>query len=115
VARARTEPFLAEPGNAVFMALEDGRLVGVATVTTGFGFETGCYAEVEDLYVEPEQRGRGLAVALLDAAFAWCRSEGCAEVEVVVTPDAEARHGLGEWYRRQGFADTGRMIYSRRL
>jgi GNAT superfamily N-acetyltransferase len=113
--RARTDVFLAEAANAAFLAIEDGTPAGVATVTTGFGFETGRQAEIEDLYVLPDRRRRGVARGLIDAALAWCRQWGCADVEVVVTPEGDARHGLGAWYRGLGFAETGRRILQLRL
>ena len=113
--RQRADVFLSEAANAVFLAEQEGVAVGVATVTTVFGFETGRYAEVEDLYVLPAHRGRGVAAALLDAALAWCRSRGCSDVEVVVTPEAEQRHGLLDWYHRRGWVNTGRLILVRVL
>jgi len=113
--RARADVFLAEQANAAFLAREESLPVGAATVTSGFGFETGRQAEIEDLYVLPGWRRRGVARALIDAALAWCRDRGCADVEVVVTPEGEARHGLGAWYRSLGFTDTGRRIHRRRL
>ena len=108
--RARAEVFLAEAANAAFLAFEDGTPSGVATVTTGFGFETGRQAEIEDLYVLPDRRRRGAARGLIAAALAWCRARGCIDVEVVVTPEGDARHGLGGWYRGLGFTETGRRI-----
>jgi aminoglycoside 6'-N-acetyltransferase I len=113
--RARADAFLAEAANAAFLAVEDGIPVGAATVTTCFGFETGRQAEIEDLYVLPDGRHRGTARGLINAAVAWCRERGCTDVEVVVTPEGDARHGLGAWYRGLGFAETGRRILSRRL
>ncbi|OFW53694.1 MAG: hypothetical protein A2V75_08225 [Actinobacteria bacterium RBG_16_70_17] len=113
--RERADVFLAEAANAAFLAFEDGTPAGAATVTTGFGFETGRQAEIEDLYVLPDRRRRGVARGLIDAALAWCRERGCADVEVVVTPEGDARHGLGARYRGLGFDETGRRILSRRL
>lgn len=102
--------FLAEPANAAFLAGEGGEVVGVATVTTTFGFEVGRYAEIEDLYVAPAHRSSGVASDLVKAAIAWCRSRDCSIVEVVVTPDGEQRHDLTGWYLRRGFSDGGRRI-----
>lgn len=106
----RAGVFLAEPANAAFLAWVGGDAVGAATVTTGFGFEAGRYAEIEDLYVLPGHRRRGVARALIAASQTWCRERGCSHLEVVVTPEGDDRHGLGEWYRALGFAETGRRI-----
>lgn len=112
--RERADVFLAEEANAAFLALGDGLPVGAATVTTVFGFETGRQAEIEDLYVLPEHRRRRVGRALVAAALAWCRERGCADVEVVITAEGDARHGLGTWYRGLGFSETGRRILHRR-
>jgi len=113
--KARASTFLAEPANAAFLYERDGVAVGVATATTVFGFETGRYGEIEDLYVLPVYRGRGVGRELIDAAVRWCRERGCRHVEVVVTPGAEIRHGLTGWYRSLGFVETGRTILQRDL
>jgi GNAT superfamily N-acetyltransferase len=111
----RAETFLGDDSNAAFLFEREGAAVGVATVTTVFGFETGRYAEIEDLYVLPVYRGRGVGRDLVEAAVAWSAERGCADVEVVVTPAGEGRHGLGGWYRLLGFADSGRRIMQREL
>jgi aminoglycoside 6'-N-acetyltransferase I len=113
VVGARAAGFLDDAHNAAFLAWEGSEPVGVATVTTTFGFEMGRYAELEDLYVVPGQRRRGVARALVEAAVAWAGSVGCSVVEIVVTPDGEERHGLSGWYRSIGFAETGRRILHR--
>ena len=52
---------------------------------------------------------------MIDAALAWCRQRECTDAEVVVTPEGDARHGLGGWYRGLGFAETGRRTLQLRL
>ena len=113
VVAARAAGFLEDDHNAAFLAWEGSEPVGVATVTTTSGFEMGRYAELEDLYVVPEQRRRGVARALVDAAVVWAGSVGCSAMEIVVTPDGDERHGLGAWYRSIGFAETARRILQR--
>lgn len=111
----RASTFIGEPANAAFLYERDGVAVGVATATTVFGFETGRCAEIEDLYVLPVYRGRGVGRELIDAAVQWCTDRGCHDIEVVVSPDGEMRHGLTSWYRTLGFVDTGRKIMQRDL
>jgi aminoglycoside 6'-N-acetyltransferase I len=98
------------PGSAVFLAWQDKRPVGVATVTTTRGIELGMSAELEDLYVVPEARGTGVGSALIEAVKDWCRSRGCSLVAVVVTPEGQAAHDLMAYYRRRGFQETGRTL-----
>lgn len=115
VVRERVPRFLATGANAAFLAFEGDVPVGVATLTTAFGLETGHYAEIEDLYVVPDHRGRGVARRLLDACVAECERRGCADVEIVVTPAGEAAYGLRAFYGALGWVDTGRVILERQL
>ena len=75
----------------------------------------GLYAELEDLFVEPAWRRGGVATALVEAAADWARAKGCSDIEIVVTPHAQAKAGLAAWYEARGFVDTGRVIYERAL
>jgi len=100
---------------AAFVAEIGGKAVGAAALSTAFGLEAGAYAELEDLYVEPARRGRGVASALVAAGADWARARGCRALEIVLTPHAQAKDDLASWYKARGFVDTGRVIYERRL
>jgi GNAT superfamily N-acetyltransferase len=113
VIRGRAPTFLSTPANAAFLGCVDDQAVGVATLTTAFGFESGAYAEIEDLYVAPPWRRAGLGRALVEACLRECRNRRITDIEVVVTPEGDARHDLGAWYRALGFRDTGRAILGR--
>lgn len=115
VMRSSLQLMLADPGCAVFLARQGSQTVGVATVTTSLGLEYGRSAEIEDLYVLPEARRQGIAVALIEAACAWCREAGVSVVLVTVTPQGNASHGLLDYYTQRGFATTGRVIMERPL
>ncbi len=107
----RTPEVLSNDRNAVFLAFDEDTPIGIATVTTRFGFESGRLAEIEDLFVIPERRGHGVATSLLGESMLWCRQEGYEELEVVVTPEeAERQSYLVAWYGRLGFSDTGRRV-----
>jgi aminoglycoside 6'-N-acetyltransferase I len=58
--RAGLVDLLSDEGSTVFLAWLDIVPVGVATVTTSSGVEFDLSAELEDLYVIPEMRGRGV-------------------------------------------------------
>jgi GNAT superfamily N-acetyltransferase len=109
--RARLAELLASTDAVVFLAWE-GAAVGVATVSTSFGIEFGRSAELDDLYVLPEARGRGVATALIDAARAWCQAHGCTVLLVTVTPEGQQAHDLARFYQRHGFRDDGRKLLS---
>jgi ribosomal protein S18 acetylase RimI-like enzyme len=82
-----------------FVWVEDGRVVGsVSTQPAGDRSSTWLVANVA---VQPEQRRRGLALALMRAALDHIRARGGAEVILQVDDD---NTGAIELYRRLGFA-----------
>ncbi len=112
---ARVRTYLQADGHAIFVARRDGRILGVATVMTSYGLEYGWSAELEDLYVLPEERGLGLARRLVDAVAGWAAGRGCSAVLVTVTPEGERAHSLTAFYARLAFRDDGRKMLERRL
>jgi GNAT superfamily N-acetyltransferase len=102
--------------SAVLLAWEGAAAVGVATVTSSVGIEQGGrYAELEDLYVLPDWRGKGLAGQLIEEAKQWCRQQGFPLLEVVVTAESQEAHDLLGFYRARGFTPTGRTILQAEL
>ena len=108
--RGQLDHLLRDSESGVFLVWEQGRAIGVATVTVTEGIELGLSAELEDLYVLPEARGGGAGRALISAVAGWCRAQGCSLVAVVVTPEGQAAHDLIGYYRAQGFEETGRTL-----
>lgn len=106
---------LARDDTAVFLAFAGTTAVGAAACSTSFGLEVGLYAELEDLYVLPAWRSKGVASKLVEAACDWARAKGCSDIEIVLTPHAQGKATLKTWYRARGFQDTGRVIYERQL
>ncbi|NKX56394.1 GNAT family N-acetyltransferase [Arthrobacter mobilis] len=85
-------------------------LSGAPGTPTGFAFLTlrptpyydGPLAQLEELYVRPGLRGRGIGTALLTAAILRVRERGAAEVHINVDEvDADAR----QFYERHGFTN----------
>lgn len=113
--RSRLALMLADATSAVFLAWEGNVAAGVATVTTSVGIELGRSAELDDLYVLPEARGRGCAQGLIAAVRAWCQAHEVTTLSVVVTPEGQDAHDLMAFYRKRGFHDTGRRISSLEL
>jgi len=111
----RVRTYLATDGNAMFLARVDADDVGVVTIAAGYSLEYGWYAEIEDLFVVPEHRGRGMGRDLVEAACAHAAAAGCSAVLVTVTPEGQERHDLVGLYRRLGFVDEGRRLLERRL
>lgn len=60
--------------------------------------------EIEAIYLDPVQRGRGIGRALLEAASGWLAEVGYGEAILwVLTDNADARR----FYERLGFAEDG--------
>lgn len=73
---------------AIWIAEAGGVAAGHAVLTTRFTMEhTGWSGYVDDLYVAPAFRRRGVARGLLDALVAECRQRGCAALQVEVGRD----------------------------
>ncbi|MEJ7870881.1 MAG: GNAT family N-acetyltransferase [Rubrobacteraceae bacterium] len=67
----------------VLAARSDGRVVAVAVLSLRPNVSLGAiFASIEDLYVRPEMRRRGVGRALLGAVEELCRARGVSYVEV---------------------------------
>ena len=89
---------------------ERGAVVAFAVSTSSYGLENGRVAELEDLYVVPEQRRRGLAQALIHDSARWARNIGAGHLEIVIAPNGRDVKHLYRYYLARGFEDDGRRI-----
>lgn len=94
----------------LFVAEDRDAAIGVATVSLEFGIEYGWSAEMGDLYVVPEWRGRGLSGAIVAEIEAFLKARGARGYQVTVTPYASEQHDLVKFYTRLGFDNEGRLI-----
>jgi GNAT superfamily N-acetyltransferase len=80
------EALFREPARgAVWLLLDGGEAAGHVVLTTRFAMEHGGLdAFIDDLFVRPAHRRRGLARAGLEALFAECRRRGVLAVNVEV-------------------------------
>ncbi|MCA0996616.1 GNAT family N-acetyltransferase [Alloyangia pacifica] len=111
--RTNLHRMLQDDRACIFVAEAGANIVGMASGILTFGVEFGCSAEVEDLYVVPSFRGRGLAKALLNCVLDWADSRGAAEIILVVTEEAERNQGLTGFYEGFGFKDAKRITMYR--
>lgn len=88
----------APPRGALFVAEDDGRLIGMIGVRS---FE-GAICEMKRLYVRPEARGRGLAKQLIAAALDEARRLRYSEIRLDTLPMMGDAQSL---YVALGFAD----------
>ncbi len=86
---------------------------GYIVLTLGFSLEfRGRDAFVDELYVSPEHRGRGLGRAALRFLEAAARELGVSALHLEVGPDNEKALGL---YRRAGFEDRRHRLMTKLL
>ena len=79
-----------------YVAEEEGLVVGFATWA-----EAGGTIDLEDLFVDPGWRRRGIATALVVRIVEVLRARGVEFLEVTANPHAR------EFYRAAGFIDCG--------
>lgn len=114
VAFARTFERSLAPGSAFRFLVADsgGRVVGACSVHDRFSTWQGApVVDVQDVYVVPEERRRGVASALLAAAEAHATRLGAARVELQVLAGNAHAHAL---YRRDGYVETGYVVLRKR-
>jgi GNAT superfamily N-acetyltransferase len=99
-AAERLRALIAGSGGEVFVADDDGEVVGICTVTLDIeSVRFGLRAWVEDLAVHPDHRSAGHGKALLDAAKDWGRERGATHLEL---DSGEARADAHRFYEREG-------------
>jgi GNAT superfamily N-acetyltransferase len=97
---------------AIFLAYDPGP-IGVAVVAYTWTLEHGgLVAWLEELFVVPARRGRGLGGQLLEHVLGFARQAGCHAVELEV----DAGHARAEHlYGRAGFTSLPRRRCTKRL
>lgn len=92
---------------------EGGEVVGYLLLGFGFSLEfRGRDAFVDELYMAPGHRGRGLGTRALERAAEACRELGVRALHLEVERYNEGAQAL---YRRMGFADHNRYLMTKWL
>jgi ribosomal protein S18 acetylase RimI-like enzyme len=99
------------PGAALFVARDDGRVVGMLTLVV-FEIPTAVRAWIEDVVVDETARGQGVAASLVQAALDRAEAQGARTVDLTSRPDREAANRL---YLRMGFEARATNVYRRTL
>jgi ribosomal protein S18 acetylase RimI-like enzyme len=97
---------LDEPGAAVLVAEESGRVIGYAyTTVEDYDYMSlrGPAGVLQDIVVDPECRGRGVGRLLLDAALAFLRKR---DAPRVVLSTAERNEPAQRLFAAMGFRRT---------
>lgn len=95
----------ANPNNQVYVAEVDGRVAGTFQLTfiqqLTYG---GCLvAQVESVFVDPEQRSRGVGAAMMQFARAEAERRGALRVQLTSNIQRERAH---RFYERLGYRAT---------
>ncbi|HWB75978.1 MAG TPA: GNAT family N-acetyltransferase [Nannocystaceae bacterium] len=97
----------------VLVATHEGHACGYAIVTWGYDLEfAGRDCFLTEIYVAPEQRGRGVGRDLLAAIEHNAREAGAGAVHLQVRPDNPTAREL---YHRAGFQPSPRIFLSKTL
>jgi GNAT superfamily N-acetyltransferase len=95
----------ADPNNHVFVAEEDGQVLGTFQLTfirqLSYG---GCWvAQVESVQVDARYRSRGIGARMLHFAIERARDRGCYRVQLTSNVTRQRAHAF---YARLGFKAT---------
>lgn len=100
-----------ELGQAL-MIEHDGTIVGSIILCFGFSIEFGGVdAIIDEFYVEPAYRGRGIGRAALDALEGWAEESSIVALHLEVMADNPAYR----LYGRHGYVDRNSRFMSKRL
>jgi GNAT superfamily N-acetyltransferase len=112
-ARAFTT-LLREPSRGRVWLIEVGiESVGYIVLTLGFSMEYGgLRGFVDDFYVRPDVRGKGLGASALQTLRQTCHDLGVRALLVETGPEDHPARGV---YSRAGFEDSGRMLLAQAL
>ena len=97
----------------LWLIVAAGEPVGYAALCFGFSIEYGGRdAFIDDIYVVPEARGKGIGSRILDLVCAAARDCGCLALHLEVMED---NAGAARLYERHGFRDRSSRLMSLRM
>jgi GNAT superfamily N-acetyltransferase len=113
-ARAAARMLIDDPSlGRLWVARDEGAVVGYVAVALGFSFEyRGREAFVDELLIAESHRGRGLGREALEVAERYCRQQGVNALHLEVERHRETALEL---YRRRGFEDHNRYLMTKWL
>jgi GNAT superfamily N-acetyltransferase len=96
----------------VLLASVDGEICGYGVLCYGYGIEHGGRETfLDDIYIAPSYRSRGLGAALLNILEQRAREAGCRAIHLEAMPGNRAEN----WYRHRGYGDRGSKLLTKRL
>ncbi len=93
---------------SVFVARdEQGSGVGLLTLVESFAiYANGSYGVINELYIAPRYRSKGVGKALLDSVKEFGSKKGWKRIDVTA-PEGKKWKRTVEFYLREGFEHTG--------
>jgi ribosomal protein S18 acetylase RimI-like enzyme len=106
-AQDELETIVNAPGTVLLAVRQSGRLVGMLTLVV-FAIPTGIRAIIEDVVVDEQYRGQGVAQALTKEALVQAEAAGARTVDLTSRPSREAANRL---YQKLGFQKRESNVY----
>ena len=101
------EALIANPAVSVFVAKNDGAIVGTLTLVV-FPIPSGLRAWIEDVVVDEGARGLGAGAALTEAAVAESKKRGARSIDLTSRPSREVANAM---YVKLGFEQRETNVY----
>lgn len=99
IPRTWFEDIINSPWHDLLIAEEEGKIIGIASlsVTMGPGIRKNAY--LEDFVTDSSVRGKGVGSQLWDTMLEWSKSKGCTNLEFTCGHGREASQ---EFYKHHG-------------
>lgn len=97
------EELINSPYHDMLLALDEDRIVGIATLSVTMGPITRKNAYLEDFVTDASVRGQGVGSALWNAMLEWCAEKGCGNLCFTC--------GLGREASQEFYKNKGAEIY----
>ncbi len=93
--------------NAFLAETPEGRIVGISTLVETIAiYAGGSYGIIDEMYVDPEFRSRGVGRLLIEAIKEFGQQKNWLRIDVTAPPEEEWNRTV-RFYEREGFVFTG--------
>jgi GNAT superfamily N-acetyltransferase len=93
------DELIASPYHDMLIAVEDNKIIGIATLSIHMGPIIRKNAYLEDFVTDQTVRGKGIGSALWDAMLDWAKDKGCNNLEFTCGNGREASQ---QFYKNHG-------------
>ena len=93
------DELITSPYHDMLIAVEDNKIIGIATLSIHMGPIIRKNAYLEDFVTDQTVRGKGIGSALWDAMLDWAKEKGCHNLEFTCGNGREASQ---QFYKNHG-------------